>query len=138
LKPFNEERIKKTLGKLNTSIKGQLMTSTVKQESIPVHSEGRTYFLYPEEILYIESSRANILIKTSHREFRLKASLTDWEQRLAPFGFVASHRSYLVNTKEIKEISRYGYSYNLRLKSGHNIPLSRSCARKIKKNLSSL
>lgn len=132
LKPFDEKRIRKTLAKLHSSMKGRLLSGTAKPEVITVQNHGETFLLDPAEILYIESRRADIVIKTASLEYRLKGTLIDWEERLAQAGFVPSHRSYLVNLNQIKQVSRYGYTYDLLLKSGDRIPLSRSCARKIK------
>jgi len=136
LKPFNEERIHKTLTKLASSLQGQLPT-TSKSEAVPVQCRGKTYLLQPDEILYVESCRDKVVIKTTHnKQYSLKGTMTDWTQRLERFGLVPSHRSYLVNLSKIDEISRHGFTYNLRLSSGDNIPLSRNCAQTFKKRLS--
>lgn len=138
LKPFDEERISKTLAKLSSTIKGQLLASTSETEAIAIQSHGRTYLLNPDEILYIESSRANVLIKTTRRELLLKGNLADWAQRLQRFGIIPSHRSYLVNVNKVREIKRSGYTYNIKLHSGENIPLSRNRAQQFKNRLGKL
>lgn len=138
LKPFDEERIRKTLTKLSSTLKGQMLAATSRTEAIPVQSQGRTYLLNPDEILYIESSRTNVLIKTTHRELLLKGNLADWAQRLQQFGIIPSHRSYLVNVNKVREIKRSGYTFNIKLYSGENIPLSRNCAQQFKNRLGKL
>ncbi len=132
LKPYDEERIRKTLRKLHSGMNSGWLAAADKPEAVTIQLHGETYLISPAEILYLESRRANVLIKTANREFRLKGSLADWEQRLAPLGFIQSHRSYLVNLDQIRQVSRYSYTYDLLLKSGDRIPLSRSCARKLK------
>lgn len=132
LKPLDEKRIRKTLLKLHSGVQGHWLTAADKPEAVTIQLHGETYLVYPAEILYLESRRANVLIKTASREFRIKGNLADWEQRLAPLGFIQSHRSYLVNLSQIKQVSRYSYTYDLLLKSGDRVPLSRSCARKLR------
>ncbi len=132
LKPFDEKRIRKTWAKLQASMKGRLLTPAVKPEAIAVQVHGDTVVLNPAEIIYLESHRADVLIKTASQEFRLRSTLAEWEQRLSKAGFAHSHRSYLVNVSQIKQVSRYGCTYDLLLKSGDRIPLSRSCAKQLK------
>lgn len=134
LKPFNEERIQTTLTRLTSRLQGQLL-ATSQSETLPVQCCGKTHFLHPDEILYVESSRDKVMIKTAHEQYSLKGTLTDWTHRLERFGLVPSHRSYLVNLSKIDEISRHGFTYNLRLSSGDNVPLSRNFAKEVKKLL---
>ncbi|MEQ8200626.1 MAG: LytTR family DNA-binding domain-containing protein [Syntrophomonadaceae bacterium] len=133
LKPFDEERIRKTLTRLAASLPGQLLTG--QPEAIPVHCYGKTVLLQPDEIMYVESSQAKVLIKTAREQYNVKGTLADWVQRLERFGFVPSHRSYLVNLNKVDEISRHGFTYNLRLSSGDSVPLSRNHAKGVKKLL---
>ncbi len=135
LKPFDEDRIRKTLTKLSSALKGRSSAVTSGTKAIPVQSQGRTYLLNPDEILYIESWRTNVLIKTTRCELLLKGNLADWAQRLQRFGIIPSHRSYLVNVNKVREIKRSGYTYNIKLYSGENVPLSRNCAQQFKKLL---
>lgn len=135
LKPFDEDRIRKTLTKVSSALKGRSSAATSGTEVIPVQSQGRTYLLNPDEILYIESWRTNVLIKTIRCELFIKGNLADWAQRLQRFGIIPSHRSYLVNINKVREIKRSGYTYNIKLYSGENVPLSRNCAQQFKKLL---
>jgi len=138
LKPFNEERIKKTLHNLNLRLTEPLLPAGGSKNSISIQVPGKTILLEPDEIIYIESNRAQILIKTMNGQYSVKGNLDTWTKKLAPFGIIPSHRSYLVNLNQVKQIDRYGYSYNLMLKSGDKVPLSRSCEKQLRKLLSDL
>ncbi len=138
LKPLDEERIRKTLRQLIARLKTRPGGGTSQQPSFAVQTHGETHLLRPDQILYIESSRADVRIKTADREFRFKGNLGDWQRRLAPFGFVPCHRSFLVNLAQILRISRCGYTFDLWLTSGDRIPLSRGCIKELKKRLGEL
>jgi DNA-binding LytR/AlgR family response regulator len=136
LKPFDEERIKKTLRKLNNRLNSQPFPAVKPKETISIQVHGKTYLLRPEEILYVESCRANTLIKTLTDMHCIKGNLHTWEQKLAPYDFVQSHRSYLININQVKQVSPYGSTYELLLKSGDKVPLSRSYGKQVRKVLS--
>ena len=136
LKPFDKERIKKTLRKINNRLSSQPFPAAKPKETISIQAHGKTYLLKPGEILYVESCRANILIKTLTAMHSLKGNLNTWEQKLAPYDFVQSHRSYLVNIKQIKEIGSRGRTFEILLKSGDKVPLSRSYERQLREILS--
>ena len=122
LKPFDEERIMKTLRKLNNRLTSQTLPTFNTKEVIAIQTQGKTYLLKPEEIIYVESCKNKIIIKTLIDQYFLKGNLHTWEQQLAPYGFVPSHRSYLVNINQVKEISYINRTYELTLKSGDKSP----------------
>ncbi len=138
LKPFDEERIKNTLHKLNRRVTEPLLPASYSKKTIPIQIPGKTILLQSDKIIYVESRRAQILINTTTGQYALKGNLDTWTKKLAPFGFIPSHRSYLVNLDQVKQIDRYGYSYNLVLKSGDKVPLSRSREKQLRKLLSDL
>jgi DNA-binding LytR/AlgR family response regulator len=132
LKPFDEERIKKTLRKLNNRLISQMLPAFNTTEIITIQTQGDTHLLKPDEILYIESCGVKILIKTLTNTYCIKGNLHSWKEKLTPYGFVPSHRSYLVNINQIKQISSYSSTYELILKSGDKIPLSRNYEKQLR------
>jgi len=136
LKPFNEDRIKKTLQKIKDRLTPQLVPVVNDKETITIQSHGKIYLLKPDEIFYVESCRANILMKTLTDTYSVKGSLHTSEQQLAQYGFVQSHRSYLVNINQVKQVSPYGSTYELILKSGDKVPLSRNYEKQLRNMLS--
>jgi len=136
LKPFDEERIRKTLRKLNNRLTFQILPAFNTKEIITIQTHGESHLLKPEQIVYVESRRTKVLIKTLTDTYCIKGSLHSWKEKLAPYGFVSSHRSYLVNINQIKQIGSYSSTYELILMSGDKVPLSRNSEKQLRDMLS--
>lgn len=88
--------------------------------SVVIFCGGDTIKLYEADILYVESFLHDLMIYTKAKEYRVKESISAFEQRLSE-DFFRTHRSYLVNLKMIIRISRTSVT----LKNGVEIPLAR-------------
>ena len=88
--------------------------------SVVVSCEGGTVKLLLDEILYVESFSHYICIHTPEREYRIKESISAFEERLGA-GFFRVHRSYLASLKKIVRISRRSVT----LDGGAELPLAR-------------
>lgn len=86
---------------------------------------GETMLRY-EQIVYLESSRNYVAVHTSEKEYLVRDTMANLEQRLAAGSFVRCHRSYLVNLDHVAEIRNMDNNYRITLTSGADIPLSRS------------
>lgn len=125
LKPFNAERIKKTVRKLKDKVSRPVLPGT-PAAVFHLDSQGRRVVLKPEEILYLESRKTRrVYIKTTKNDYLIRGDLNTLEQKLKPHGFFRSHRAYLVNLHYIKEIIPSGYTFQIVLQSGERILLSR-------------
>lgn len=133
LKPFDEARIKKTVAKLI----GRLNNSNPRHRSdlLVLENEGEHYFIRPEDILYVESWKRKLRIRTTRGDFVTTGDLTSLGQRLQSFGFFRSHRCYLVNIRQVNKIASTGYTYEIILKSGERVLLSRHQARTLRQML---
>ena len=79
-----------------------------------------------DDIESLEAARNYVTVSTGERDFLVRNTLSKLEQQLAPGQIVRTHRSYLVNIDKIDEIlSTDSGSYQIRLRSGKTIPLSR-------------
>lgn len=131
LKPFNKERIKKTMLKLRNNLEGNFRTVNT---NLVLEKEGRKVILQPNEIIYIESRKHKIHIKTRNlTEIVVNGELYDFEDRLRSSGFFRCHRSFLVNIDCIRTISAVGYAYDIITKSGERVPLSRRQVKDLRK-----
>lgn len=120
LKPFNKERIKKTVKKLvNASNLSQ------SEASIPIKTPKQTFFVKPGNILYIEARSSGNIIKTLNRSYTTREDIHAFEIRLQPYNFFRCHRSYLVNLKYVKGIVPSGRTYQIVLDTEERILLSR-------------
>lgn len=120
LKPFNEERIKKTVKKLVD--KSNLDQFEI---SIPIKTKKQTFFIKPKNILYIETRSTGNIIKTFNRTYTTKENIHNLEIRLQQYNFFRCHRSYLVNLKHVKRIVPSGRTYQIILETEDKILLSR-------------
>jgi DNA-binding LytR/AlgR family response regulator len=120
LKPFNKERIKKTVKKLvNASNLSRF------EASIPIKTAKQTFFVKPGNILYIEARSSGNIIKTLNRTYTTREDIHAFEVRLQPDNFFRCHRSYLINLKHVKEIVPSGRTFQIILITDEKIPLSR-------------
>lgn len=124
VKSFNEESIKNTLLKLKKKL--ELSSHALDHEiTIPVDQGEHIVLLKPSEILYIESQKPKIYIKSFDKAYTVTGSLLTMQRKLEKHDFFRCHRGYLVNLHHIKEIIHSGYTYQIILLSGDTVLLSR-------------
>ena len=112
IKPISTDKLAQVLTKATEKL-------SVEPPSVIITCEGETIKLYEADIRYIESFLHYIVIHTKENEYKIKESISVFENRLSD-DFYRIHRSYLVSLKHITRISRT--SVNI----GHTeLPLSR-------------
>ncbi len=97
-------------------------------EKIPAKLEERIILFDPNEIDYIECLQGDTLLSVKGEKFSTPLSISELEERLYPFGFFRSHRSYLVNLQRVREVvtwSKTSYSLCLEDKPKSVVPLSK-------------
>lgn len=87
----------------------------------------------PKEILYAESDDNYANIYTSSAKYVVSHTLKSVEEKLADFGFVRIHKSYLINFRKITSIHE-GYAFLDEIK----LPIGRSYREELLQNLSIL
>lgn len=88
-----------------------------------------------EEIAYIESLQKKTLFYQTNETFQSMYTLKELAQ-LLPNQFLRIHRSYIVNIKEITEISRdFSSTILITLKNGAVLPVSQSYTGIVRKTL---
>jgi len=135
LKPFHEERIKKTLRKLQYIIQKPSSPKSDSEMTIWVENGKERICLCPSDIVYIESNNHRTVIKTADHSYLTWHNINQLKNRLEPCGFYQCHRSYLVNLKHVKEIIQTGRTFQVALQSGEKIPLSRQQERDFSKKI---
>ncbi|MEC5173091.1 LytTR family DNA-binding domain-containing protein [Chryseobacterium nepalense] len=98
LKPISFERFHKS------AVKAQERFSLGKQEQdyFFVKSSGKQHRINFAEILYVESIRDYVNIKTPEEEFIVLDTLKSMEQQLPESSFMRIHKSFIVNLNHIK------------------------------------
>ncbi len=120
IKPFDQERIKKTVRKLITNKSEELA-----EISLTIKTKDRQIFLKPSNILYVETCSNGNIIKTLNKMYVTKENMGSLEKRLQQYNFFRCHRSYLVNLQYIREIFPSGRTFEILLDREEKIPLSR-------------
>lgn len=143
LKPFDEERIGKTLEKIKKIQK-------IGDQDLPIYSpvknnhngkfavlvDERIILLTNADIVYLESSEGKCTIETMNQKYKVSEALVGLEKKLTDSKFLRVHRSFIVNIDHIVEIEPwFNSTYNLIMKNGSNVPVSRTYVKGIKQIL---
>lgn len=102
LKPISFERF------YQSSLKAQERFSFVENKvdsHFFVKSSGQQHRINFEDVLYIESIKDYVNIKTANQEYIVLDTLKSLEQQLSEWSFVRIHKSFIINTNQIKSIS---------------------------------
>ena len=113
IKPVSEER-------LGTVLDRAVKRLSTEAPSVVISCGGETVKLPEQEILYIESFLHYVAICTADREYRVRETLSAFEEKLSE-DFFRPHRSYLISLKHVTRISRT----QVWLDNGAELPLAR-------------
>lgn len=125
LKPIDEKRVHKTIKKLKEKVHADKVAGCVSKRSIAIQVEGRRVFINPNDIVFIESIKPKVLIKTIKDQYVIGGELHTFEEYLNPRDFFRCHKGYIVNLKYIREVVPSGRTFQILLHSGDKILLSR-------------
>lgn len=140
LKPYDENRIEKTLEKIKKmqKIGNQInpVNPALKNDrngKIAVNLDERIILLTYADIVYLESSEGKCTIKTLEQEYKVNEALVALEKKLSKGPFLRVHRSFIVNLDHINEIQPwFNSTYNLIMKDRSEVPVSRTYVKELK------
>ncbi len=148
LKPFDSQRLAETVQRLRETVGAR-----PPEEAVPPAEAGEAApkkatlsFLLTEkddkqiplplsEIVYIFSEGYNVFVQTHADRLITRHTLQELTERLPPEQFFRSHRSYLVNIFQVKEISPYfngAYILKMKDKEQSEVIVSRSNVKRMK------
>lgn len=114
LKPYSDVRINKTINRLKSiqcqnnklKVNGEIVVENgLFSISIAGADEKIIVLNSVEEIIFVRSiKKGNTLFYTTRGILESKIILRDIEERLRPYSFFRTHKSYIVNLKMIREI----------------------------------
>lgn len=150
LKPYHEDRIAKALGKLRDAVqKGPA-------DSSPLEGLGRSLFekglvkkmvvhkknskdrivIDPAECDYFHAESAEVFAHINGQDYVVNMTLKDLTAALITQGFAACHKAFLINLAKIEKISPlFSGNFEILLKTGNKIPLSRRFAKDIRSKI---
>lgn len=100
LKPISLERFRKSAEKA----KERFSLGKQEQSYFFVKASGKQHRISFEDILYIESIRDYVNIKTMEEEFIVLDTLKSMELQLPENSFARIHKSFIINLNQIKNI----------------------------------
>jgi len=106
-----------------------LESTQIRFDKIPTKKNDKIILFNPPEIDYIESVEGVVSLYVTGEAYPCTLSLNELEQKLTPFGFFRSHRSYIVNLQKVREIitwTRNSYSLALNSTEKTVVPLSKN------------
>ncbi|MFS0818044.1 LytTR family transcriptional regulator DNA-binding domain-containing protein [Lysinibacillus sp. 1P01SD] len=104
-------------------------SAPIRLDKIPTKKNDKIILFNPPEIDYIESVDGVVSVFVAGEAYPCSLSLNELEQKLTPFGFFRSHRSYIVNLQNVREIitwTRNSYSLALNSTEKTVVPLSKN------------
>ena len=125
VKPFNMERVVRTLKKLKESYPQQQLSETADsvvqserfKDKLMIKAKDQISFVDTKEIIMLERLDGVTRIITKDEVFQSSASLSDIETKLNPTEFFRCHKSYIVNLSCISRIEPYGrWTFTVALK----------------------
>ena len=125
VKPFNMERVIRTLKKLKESLPKSeeedrvdaIVQSDRFKDKLMIKSKDQIFFVDTSEIIMLERIDGVTRIVTKDEVFQSSASLSDMEAKLDPKEFFRCHKSYIINLSCISRIEPYGrWTFTVALK----------------------
>jgi len=126
-RPLDNAQIRDMLNEIITEL--DRLTSDGNDDIFVFKAEGATKRISLKDIMFFEASSKKVTIHTKGQMISYYDSIENLSSSL-PSYFIRCHRSYIVNTREIKELR--GTEMELWLKSGERVPYSRSCREVVK------
>lgn len=136
LKPFSAERFSKAMEKFNDhhliQQQKQHTEKLLRETQLPSHANrvvvktaGKINIIPVSSISYLEAADDYVKIHCTSGVFLKNKTMNFFEQTLPSDDFVRTHRSYIVNVKEVTKIEPYEKeSYLAVLRSGEKLPVS--------------
>lgn len=135
LKPYTKERFKKAIEKLKWDneinsvaplAESLLIEKQTYPERILVHKNKKLITLSVSNIIRIEAYGDYSKLFTTNDYFISNYGISSLEEKLNPKNFIRVHRSSIVNLKQIKEVQRYGKTFEITMTNADKVKVSLS------------
>lgn len=143
LKPFKQERFDEAIQKLRSNSKGylsqiqNLVNSLNEQESylinILVSVRNKLINIPTDQIIQIKAEGNYAQLTTVDGSYLSSYGISKLEEKLNPQQFIRVHRSTIINITCVKEVYTYPSSYEVVMKNGDTVKVSRSYLNNIRR-----
>lgn len=142
LKPYTKDRFRMAIERINSThsrsavggiTEQLLMESPDYPERILVESNKKLITIEVKDIIRIEAFGDYSKLHTSAGTFVSNYGISALEEKLDPKIFMRVHRSSIINIGRIKELNKYGKSYDVVMQNGDVVRVSRGYMDAVKK-----
>ena len=140
LKPYTRERFAMAINKLKEDNKpvealaeSLLMGSKSYPERVLVQHNKKLITVAVEDIQWIEAYGDYSKLHVGKEAYLSNYGISSLEEKLDSKQFVRVHRSSLINLNAVKELHKYGKSYDVTMQNGEVVRVSRGYMENIKK-----
>ncbi len=140
LKPYTQERFAMAISRLDEDgsrveslTQSLLMDQPDYPERVLVHYNKKLVTIAVENIHWIEAYGDYSKVYVDKTTYISNYGISALEEKLDPKVFVRIHRSSIINLNAVKELTKYGKSYDVTLLNGDVVRVSRGYMDRIKK-----
>ena len=142
LKPYTKDRFKVAVERLNQNnqvnkvrplAESLLMDQPKSPERILVQSQNKLVTIALENVLRIEAYGDYSKLVTEEKVYVSNYGISTLEEKLNASVFIRVHRSSIINLNAVKELHKYSKSYDITMKNGDVVRVSRGYMDNIKK-----
>ncbi len=120
VKPFNLERVVKTLSRIKNKTAEEaaaVVVSEKQSDKLMIRGKEQITFVDKKDIIFIERSENATNIVTEEEIYKTSVSLSAMEEKLNDQEFMRCHKSYIINLSRISRIEPYGrWTYIVKFK----------------------
>ena len=121
VKPFNVERVVKTLSRIKNKTAEEQSPTVVQSEKqsdkLMIKGKEQIVFVDKKDIIFVERSDNATSIVTGEEMYKTAVSLGAIEEKLNSSEFMRCHKSYIINLSRIRKIEPYGrWTYIVKFK----------------------
>ena len=80
----------------------------------------------PADLYYLEYQSRKLRLVMKHGERMIRGKISEFSERLAPYGFASPHKSFIVNLNQVARLNGSEFV----LKTGEVVPISQRCRQK--------
>ena len=97
-KPMEQEKLREALLSAVSKLE--------KEYEIELWDEEGLHIVSPKDIIYVETSGRNVIVRTVEEDYCVKMGITQFAENLNGTDFISPHQSYYVNMRYIKEFNK--------------------------------
>ena len=140
LKPYTKARFKTAIERLSQDqnqlqalVQNVVLNDSTFPSRVLVQFNKKLVSIKVEDIVWVEAYGDYSKVHTGSNAFLSNYGISDLENKLNPDVFVRVHRSSIINLDQVKELDRYGKSYDVTMSNGEVVRVSRGYMDTLKK-----